>query len=66
MARSRLDDMKFKTYYITESLNQETNAAINHGRQTMIRIIAQSVLRNEQQIGIGLKQQDSKIKSYNK
>lgn len=47
MARkSRCESMKFKVHYASpNSVNEETMAAILHGRETMIRIIAENILR---------------------
>jgi len=49
MARkSRCENMRFKIHHVSsENINDEIMAAINHGRMTMVRILAESILKQE-------------------
>ncbi|OPX93890.1 MAG: hypothetical protein A4E53_00176 [Pelotomaculum sp. PtaB.Bin104] len=55
MARkSRCENMRFKIHYVSsENINDEIMAAVNHGHKTMVRIIAESILRQERDNMIG-------------
>jgi len=55
MARkSRCENIGSKIHYVSsENINEEIMAAVNHGRMTMVRIIAESILRQERDNMIG-------------
>jgi len=47
--------MKFKVHYASpNSVNEETMVAIIHGRETMIRLVAENILREERDKDVGV------------
>lgn len=54
MAKSRCENMKVKIHHLPpESIDDETRFAISQGRNTMIRLIAENIFReNDKSKGV--------------